>query len=249
MISLVIVIAGILCGHAMAQASTTSAQQPPAQQQTPAPAQQPAGTENFGGSQVLHILVGHSVVIRTDARLRRVLVGNPNVVTTTTTAPNELVITAIAAGSSSVVIWQIDNQSRLLEVFGDLDVSLLREAVARGFPGEQIDVEAEESRVVVTGTASSPAIADQIVKMAGPFSKDIVNSLRIALPGRQKQILLKVRFAQVDRGKLNEFGLNIISTGGANTVGTTTTGQFAPPTTGNSQLTGVIPGANAGFTS
>ena len=196
---------------------------------------------------MLHILVGHSVVIRTDARLRRVLVGNPNVVTTTTTAPNELVITAIAAGSSSVVIWQIDNQSRLLEVFGDLDVSLLREAVARGFPGEQIDVEAEEGRVVVTGTASSPAIADQIVKMAAPFSKDIVNSIRIALPGRQKQILLKVRFAEVDRARLSQFAINIISLGGANTIGNTTTGQFAPPSLGTEgKLNGTIPPTKSG---
>lgn len=240
-IGLVIVIAGILCGHAMAQASNTTAQQPAAQQQTPAPAQQPAGAENFGGSQVLHILVGHSVVIRTDARLRRVLVGNPNVITTTTTAPNELVITANAAGSSSVVIWQIDNQSRLLEVFGDLDVSLLREAVARGFPGEQIDVEAEENRVVLTGTASSPAIAEQIVKMAAPFSKDIVNSIRIALPGRQKQILLKVRFAEVDRARLSQFAINIISLGGANTIGNTSTGQFAPPGLGTEGKLGPFP--------
>ena len=46
----------------------------------PAPAAQTA--QSFAGNQVLHILVGHSVVIRTDARLRRVLVGNPAVVAT-----------------------------------------------------------------------------------------------------------------------------------------------------------------------
>lgn len=232
-----------ICGHAVAQGSTaTATQQPVPQQQTAAPAQQPAAAENFAANQVLHILVGHSVVIHTEARLRRVLVGNPNVLTTTTTAPNELVITATAAGSSSVVIWQIDNQSKLLEVFGDLDVSLLREAVARSFAGEQIDVEAEEGRIVLTGTASSPAIADQIVKMAAPFSKDVVNSLRIAVPGRQKQVLLKVRFAQVDRAKLSAFGINLFSLGAAGNIGATSTGQFAPPGLGtDSKLTAAVP--------
>jgi len=168
-------------------------------------------------------------VIRTDPRLTRVLVGNPVVVTTTTTAPNEVVVTATAPGSSSVVLWQENNQSRTIEVFADLDVSLLREAIARNFPNEAIQVEAEEGRVLLSGTASSPAVADQIGKMAAPFSKDIVNSIRLAPPPPQKQVMLKVRFAQVDRSKLTAFGINLFSTGAANTLGSVSTQQFAQP--------------------
>src|SRR5579864_5041350 len=108
----------------MAQgADPPNAQQPATSGQQSAPAQPAAPADNFAGNQVLHILVGHSVVIRTDSRLRRVLVGNPAVITTATTAPNEVVVTATASGSSSVVLWQEDNKSRILEVFGDLDRS------------------------------------------------------------------------------------------------------------------------------
>jgi len=189
-------------------------------------AAQEAGS--FAGNQVVHILVGHSIVINTQARLRRVLVGNPTVVTTATTAPNELVITATTPGSSSVILWQEDNQSRILEVFSDLDVSMLREAVARSFPREPIQVEAEEGRVVLTGVASAPPIADQINKMAAPFSKEIVNSILIARPGRQKQILLKVRFAQVDRTKATAFGVNLFSNAEKG-LGVGSTQQFSPP--------------------
>jgi pilus assembly protein CpaC len=181
---------------------------------------------NVGGNEVVHVLVGHSVVVRTESRIRRVLVGNPGAITTATTAPDEMVITATTAGSSSVLIWQEDKQSRILDVFADLDVSLLRDAIARSFSGESIQAEAEEGRIILTGTASSKPVAEQIVKMAAPFSKEVVDSLRIAQPGRQKQILLKVRFAQVDRTKLSQFGINIFSTGAANTFGATSTGQF-----------------------
>jgi len=201
------------------------------------------------GNQVLHILVGHSVVIRTEPRLRRVLVGNPAVVTTATTAPNEVVVTATAAGSSSVVLWEENNQSRIIEVFADLDVSLLRDAITRGLPGEDIEAESEEGRVVLTGTASSPAIADQIGKMAAPFSKEIVNSIKIALPHRQKQVLLKVRFAQVDRTKLSAFGINLLSSGAANTIGTVTTQQFGTLGLGDQgKLTSAIGAPTRGFT-
>jgi pilus assembly protein CpaC len=189
----------------------------------PAIAQVPA--EN----QVARILVGHSIVIRTDPRLTRVLVGNPAVVTTTTTAPNEVVVTATAPGSSSVVLWQENSQSRTIEVFADLDVSLLRQAIARNFPNEAIQVEAEEGRVLLSGTASSAAVAEQIGKMGAPFSKDLVNSIRLAPPPPQKQVMVKVRFAQVDRSKLTNFGINVFSTGAADTLGAVSTQQFTSP--------------------
>jgi pilus assembly protein CpaC len=41
---------------------------------------------------------------------------------------------------------------------------------------------------------------------------------------------LKVRFASVDRNSSHQLGLNLFSTGAANTIGTVTTGQFSPPT-------------------
>jgi len=227
-----------LCGYTAAQTGTPSGtpQTGTAAQQQPTPA--PTAPSNTEG-QVLHILVGHSVVIHTQVRLRRVLVGNSTVVNTTTTAPNEVVVTAAAAGSSSVIIWQEDNQSRILEVFGDLDVSLLREAVGRNFPNEPIEVEAEESRVVVSGIASSQPIAEQILKMAAPFSKEVVNSVRIAPPSPQKQILLKVRFAQVDRAKLTALGINLFNTPGTKFFGSTGTQEFAPP-----QLANPVNGVN-----
>jgi len=191
--------------------------------------EQQAQAGNSTGNQVVHILVGRSVVVHTDPRLTRVLVGNPAVVSTSTTTPNEVVVTATAAGSSSVVLWQENNQSRILDVFADLDVSLLRDAIERGFPGEPIQAEAEEGRVVLIGTASAKAVADQIEKMAAPFSKDVVNSIRVAQPGRQKEIMVKVRFAQVDRTRLSQFGINVFSTPGNKNFASTSTQEYAPP--------------------
>jgi len=222
-----------LLGPARAQVSATAAlpQQPTGEQ--PAPQTAPAES---AGNQVLHILVGHSVVIRTDPRLQRVLVGNPAVVT------NEVVVTATAPGSSSVILWQENNQSRIIEVFADVDVSLLREAISRGLPGEAVEAESEEGRVILVGTASSTAVADQIGKMAAPFSKEIVNSIQVAQPHRQKQILVKVRFAQVDRSKLTALGFNLFSTPGAPIFGSATTQQFAPAQLVNSSSGGTSGG-------
>src|ERR1051326_1641096 len=83
---------GLLTGAAVGLCCSAAAQVPSAAVQLPA------------GNQELHILVGRSVVVRTSPRLTRVLVGNPAVVSTSTTSPTEVVLTATAAGSSSVVL-------------------------------------------------------------------------------------------------------------------------------------------------
>ena len=65
--------------------------------------------------------------------------------------------------------------------------------------------------------------------MAALYSGGVVNSLTVA-PVHEQQILLEVKFAEVDRTKLQQLGINIFSTGAANTIGTITTQQFSPAT-------------------
>jgi pilus assembly protein CpaC len=85
--------------------------------------------------------------------------------------------------------------------------------------------------------------------MAIPFSKEIVNSIRIALPGRQKQILLKVRFAQVDRSKVTAFGINLFSTAGGKFLSSGSTQQFGPPQLVNNSNSGSSSGGGTGVPS
>jgi pilus assembly protein CpaC len=200
-------------------------------------------------TQSMHILVGRSVIISTQARLRRILVSNPNVLSTVTVSPTQVVVSALTAGSSSLVLWDEQAHARLVDVYADLDVSGLRDALAQGFPGVSIQADAEQGRVVLSGTVPNKATADEAVKISGSYSKEVVNSMVIAPQPRPKQIMLKVRFAEVNRAKLSQFGINILSTGAANTPGVISTGQFGSVTLGQSgqgTLTGTIGAQNTG---
>src|SRR5205823_1873642 len=64
---------------------------------------------------------------------------------------------------------------------------------------------------------------------ATPFSKMVVNNLQVAPPGVDKQILLRVKFAELDRNAASQFAVNVVSTGAGNTTGRITTGQFPAP--------------------
>jgi pilus assembly protein CpaC len=93
------------------------------------------------------------------------------------------------------------------------------------------------------------AAAEQIGKMAANFSKEVVNSLAANPAPRMKQVMLKVRFAEVDRIKISQFGVNILSTGAANTPGTISTQQFGIPSLSDQgRITGTIGSPTQGFT-
>jgi len=199
-------------------------------QATPPPANPQAEQPSQEGTQTVHIVVGHSLLIHTPSRVKRILTGNPAVVESVVTSPAELVITAKAPGSSSLMLWDEAGRNRYLDVYADLDVASLRNSVDQSFPYSTVDIESQGEKVLLVGTVPSKDVADQMQKMADNFSKEVVNGLRIAPPPRDRQVVLKVRFAEADRQKLTAFGFNIFSAGAANTLGITQTQQFGPLT-------------------
>ncbi|MGZ4840239.1 MAG: type II and III secretion system protein family protein [Candidatus Angelobacter sp.] len=206
-------------------------------------------------TQEVHILTGRSVIINMQSRLERVLVSNPSVISTVTTSPTQVVMMAKEPGASSVILWDVTGHSRMLEVTSDVDVGGLREAIQQAFPTESIQVTADRGRILLSGAVSSKADFDTVSRLAGSFTKEVVNSVGINETRHGRQILLKVRFAEVDRTKLDQFGINFLSTGAANTPGVISTQQFGPIApggggggSGSGSITGKIPGSLPGAT-
>jgi pilus assembly protein CpaC len=175
--------------------------------------------------ETVHVLVGKSIVINVQSPLTRVLSSNPAAVETMATSPTQVVIEGKAAGSSSLILWDAAGRSQVFDVVTDVDIAALRNVIQKTYPKEHLDVEADGGRLLLTGTASNPHIAEELGKMAGVYSKEVVNSIVVPLT-HDRQVLLEVKFAEVDRSALSQLGVNLLSTGAANTIGTTTTGQF-----------------------
>jgi pilus assembly protein CpaC len=215
---------------------TTSMQAPAQVEATPAQAQVPQPTL-APEAQSVHIQVGRSIVLNTQSRLRRIVVSNPAVLDTATVSTTQVVVTAKIAGTSSLVLWDEGANARILDVYADVDVSGLREGIRSAYPGEPLQIEAEQGRVLVSGKVSGKVVADDVMRMAGVYSKDVVDFMVINVP-HQKQVMLKVRFAEVDRTKLEQFGINLLGADSKMT-GATSTGQYGPPSLpGNTPLSG-----------
>jgi pilus assembly protein CpaC len=196
------------------------------------PARLAAAPEPQGHSaegQTLHILVNKSVVINLPTRLQRVLASNPAVIDVLATTPNQVVVEGKAAGSSSLILWDESAQSQMLDVVVDLDVTSLRTALEHAYPDQQISVQADGARLLLWGSASEPRVAEDVTKMAAAYSTSVVNSLTVPV-SHERQVSLSVKFAEVDRTRMEQFGINLLALGAGNTLATTTTGEYGPPT-------------------
>ena len=174
-------------------------------------------------SQPLHVLVGRSIFITTLTRLKRVYVSNPLVVDSFTSSPKKIVVTAKTPGISSLILWDEGGQSTSYLVFSDLDVASLQGEIRQALPYDHVTVEAQQDRVTLSGTVLSNASAEAAVKLAGLYGKVVVNSVVVRSP-HIPQVRLQVEIVEIDRSKIEQFGINLFSYG--KNQSNATTGQF-----------------------
>ena len=120
-------------------------------------------------------------------------------------------------------MWDEGGQSTTYLVFSDLDVTHLQKEIQEALPYDNVKVEAEEDRVSLSGTVLSDASSEAAVKLAALYAKNVVNSVVVRSP-HIRQVKLQVQIIEIDRSKLNQFGINLFSQG--MNQGNVTTGQF-----------------------
>jgi pilus assembly protein CpaC len=170
-------------------------------------------------------MVGKSLLINTTERLKRISVTDPSVAFATVITPTQILVHGRTPGEVSLLIWDELERSRSFDLRVDVDVSACAEEEHRVFPDEQISVTPSRAAIVLSGHVSTEDVAKRAGELASAYSPKVVNVLTFGPVGAQ-EVLLQVKFAEVDRSALTQLGVNFISTGATNTIGTVTTGQF-----------------------
>jgi pilus assembly protein CpaC len=185
----------------------------------------PAQSEQPQGSAPLRVMVGKSLLINTTEQLKRISVTDPAIAFAQVITPTQILVHGKSPGEVSLLIWDELERSRSFDLRVDVDVSACSEEEHRVFPDEQISVTPSRAAVVLSGHVSTEDVAKRAGELASAYSPKVVNVLTFGPVGSQ-EVLLQVKFAEVDRSVLTQLGVNFISTGAANTIGTVTTGQF-----------------------
>ena len=179
----------------------------------------------------LVVTVGKSLVLDNATNILRISLANGELAEAVAVNPREVLINGKAPGETSLIVWQQGGPRLLFDLTvraSSSKLDNLRGQLARELPGEDLSVYMEGDNVFVHGTAKDMVSADRAAAIAGTLGK-VVNLLHVVTPAEEPQILLKVRFADVDRSFSSSLGFNLFSLGAANTIGGVNTGQFSPP--------------------
>ena len=180
------------------------------------------------------LMVGRSVVLDHPDEIARVAITDDGIADAVAISTREVLINAKAPGATTLVIWSRSGDRNFFTINVNVDVGQLQDHVRATFPGESIRVLASKGIITLTGNASNPGIAERVTAMAASFGGTVVDNLELPVPPAERQIILRVRFAEVQRSALNDFGVNILSTGALNTPGVIGTQQF-----GGASISGV----------
>lgn len=203
--------------------------------QTPGSLQQAAQASGQDTANDLFVTVGQSVLVDTTQPVVRVAVGVGDIAEATATSPTEVMVNGNTPGVTSLIVWESGGGRQFFKVtvrpssYVENDVlhGVERELNLE-LPGQHLQVSSEGSLIFLRGTVKDLNSSQRAIQIASTAGK-VINLLYVDVPPAQPQILLKVRFASVDRTRLKELGLNIFSVGAANLVGTVSTGQYAAP--------------------
>jgi len=210
-------------GGAQTSPATTAAQENAPAPQAPVTAA-PAPSETPGAAP-LRVMVGKSLLINTTGRLRRVSVTDPTVADALVVTPTQVLVNGLSPGEVSLLIWDEAERSRSFDLRVDVDITAASEEMHRLFPDEKINVSPSRSAIVLSGHVTTEDVAKHAGALATAYSKNVVNVLTFGPVGAE-EVLLEVKFAEVDRTALLQLGINVFSTGAGNTIGDVTTGQF-----------------------
>ena len=210
---------------AMAQAVPAATQATAAAvQQTPT---QPAAAESEG-PQTLHLLVGRSLVITSPTKIKRVSLADPTIAEAIVVSPFQVLVNGKTPGGVSLLLWDEADQSQAFEVSVDIDILGLTQKIHEVFPAEAVQVETSRDMVIVSGKISSAALADKILEVVKAAAPKVTSLMEVpAMP--DAEILLEVKFADVNRTLESQLGINILSLPGAKNIGVISTQQFSPP--------------------
>ncbi len=183
-------------------------------------AAEPVGTE-------LALTAGRSHVIDYPTDIGRISTSNPDVVDAVAVSVREVLLNAKQPGTASVVIWPKSGVRTVYALVVEPNLDPVRALLKQTFPDYAIEPHVSRDALSLTGSVPTQAAADRAAALMAPFAKVVVNNLRVIPTGAEKQIILRVRFAELNRSASTSLGVNVFSLGGANAIGLTGTGQFA----------------------
>lgn len=157
-------------------------------------------------TQAVSIAKGASFLLVNPVSIQRWAIGDPGVAEAISVSATELLINAKSVGTTSIFLWDNTGAPRLYSVQVTADAEGLQRYLKELLPKEDIAVNASGNTVTLTGNVKDPTSVDRAVEVAKTTGAAVIDNL-VAPPA--VQVLLHVRFAEVNLSALNQWGITV----------------------------------------
>lgn len=168
-------------------------------------------------STALQVPMNRAVVVEAENPFAELSIANPGIADISTLSDRTIYVLGKAPGRTTLTLLGPDG--RLItnvEVQVMPDVAEFKERLRQILPGEGIEVRTANDGIVLSGVVSSIEKLDRALDLASRYAPDRVSNLMVV--GGTHQVMLKVRFAEVQREVVKSLGVGLTITDGANTA-------------------------------
>lgn len=173
-------------------------------------------------AEALNVPMNRAVVVESDVPFAELSIANPGIADISTLSDKSIYVLGKAPGRTTLTL--LSPEGKLIsnvDVHVTPDIAEFKERLQQILPGENIEVRTANDGIVLSGTVSSTAKLDRALDLAGRYAPDRVSNLMVV--GGTQQVMLKVRFAEMNRTVSKNFSSSVALRDGGNLRGETGT--------------------------
>jgi len=179
---------------------------------------------------------GKTYVLDTAVDIERISVASPEVAESVPVSSRTIIINGKTPGETTAILWLSDGTRKEYDVkvvYAATRLEAAKLQIDKEFGGS-VQLTGDQTAVYLTGSVKNMFASERAQSIGATVGK-VVNLLNVQIPPQDQQILLKVKFIDVDRSKSLALGANIIGSPGGYpfnvTTGASTPSRFT--TAGN----------------
>ena len=192
----------------------------------------------------LSVTMNRAVVVESETPFVELSIANPGIADISTLSDRSIYVLGKAPGRTTLTILGANGELLAnIEVQVTTDVAEFRERLRQVLPNEPIEVRTANDGIVLSGMVSSGAQVDAAMQLAERYAPGRVSNLMTV--GGTQQVMLRVRFSEVQRGVAQSLAASLAVGQGGTTLGT---GGFNTISAANAALGGTVSGGGGDTT-
>ncbi|MEP1765337.1 MAG: type II and III secretion system protein family protein [Sulfitobacter sp.] len=195
-----------------------------------------------GSSSRLQVPLNRAIVVESDTPFAELSIANPGIADLSSLSDRTIYVLGKSPGTTTLTLF--DAAGRLItnvEVMVTPDLSEFKERLRQILPGEKIEVRSANDGIVLSGVVSSAQKLQRALDLAQRYAPERVSNLMSV--GGIQQVMMKVRFAEMQRSVSKSLSSSIALGGGSSNLGVSA-GTGSLVSSSASSLTGSLPSSN-----